>query len=369
MLVELYSSAIIASAIVIAGIIGTRTKISSSIIEVGMGIFLANVLLVKMESWIEFLATFGGLTLTFLAGAEVESALLKRKAKESGIIGSLAFVAPLIAEIAFLSLITDWAWQTKFAMSLALTTTSIAVVYAVLTEYEIMRLPLARTIIAVTFVNDILTIIGISFIEPSFNIITPIFLVTLLALVFVIPKLLNNLVLRYGKKAVEIELRFIFAALLLISFFADQAKMHAVFGAFILGLIFANSIQKHQDVMGKMRTVTFTILSPAFFIRAGMLISAGAVVQSAALLGALLAVKLASKFGGCYLVCRKWIPEAPEFSTLLFSTGLTVGTITATIGRDLGFLNQVQFSVTLIAVILSAVIPTVIAKRFVPQKV
>jgi Kef-type K+ transport system membrane component KefB len=367
-MVELYSSAVIASAIIIAGIIGTRVKISSSIIEVAMGIILANVLLVKIESWLEFLATFGGLTLTFLAGAEVESALLKRKAKESGIIGSLAFIAPLMGEIVFLSLITDWTWQTKFAMSLALTTTSIAVVYAVLTEYEMMRAPFARTIIAVTFVNDILTIIGISFIEPSFNIITPIFLLTLLALVFVVPKLLNNLILKHGKRAVEIELRFIFAAILLISFFADEAKMHAVFGAFVLGLIFANSIQKYQEVMGKMRTVTFSILSPAFFIRAGMLISAGAMIQSIALIGGLLAVKLLTKFAGCYLVCKKWIPEAPEFSTLLFSTGLTVGTITATIGRDLGFLNETQFSVTTIAVILSAVIPAVIAKKFVPRK-
>lgn len=368
-MVELYSSAIIAAAIVIAGILATRIKISSSIIEVGMGILLANVFLVKIESWLEFLATFGGLTLTFLAGAEVESALLKKKAKESGIIGSLAFIAPLIAEVAFLSLITDWSWQTKFAMSLALTTTSIAVVYAVLSEYEMMKVPFARIIIAVTFVNDILTIIGISFIEPSFNIITPIFLVTLLGLVFVIPKLINNLILKYGKKVIEIELRFMFATILLISFFADEAKMHAVFGAFILGLIFANSMQKHQDVMGRMRTVTFTLLSPAFFIRAGMLISIGAVAQSAALIGGLLAVKLLSKFGGCYLICRKWIPEAPEFSTLLFSTGLTVGTITATIGKDLGFLNEMQFSVTLIAVILSAVVPTAIARRFIPQKV
>ena len=168
-MVDLYSTALIAAAIVIAGIIAIRAKISSSIIEVIMGVILANVLLVKIESWLEFLATFGGLTLTFLAGAEVESALLKRKAKASGVIGSLAFFAPLIAEIVFLTLITDWTWQTKFAMSLALTTTSVAVVYAVLTEYEIMRTDLGKTIIAVTFVNDILVIIGISFIQPSFN--------------------------------------------------------------------------------------------------------------------------------------------------------------------------------------------------------
>lgn len=368
-MVELYSTALIATAIIIAGIIAIRAKISSSIIEVVLGVILANVLSVKIESWLEFLATFGGLTLTFLAGAEVESALLKRKAKASGIIGSMAFVAPLIAEIVFISLITNWAWPTKFAMSLALTTTSVAVVYAVLTEYEIMRTDLGRTIVAITFVNDILVIIGISFIQPSFSILTAVFLLALPALVFVIPRLMNNLILKFGKKAIEIEVRFIFASLFIISFFADKVSMHAVFGAFVLGLIFASSLQKHQEIMGKMRTITFTVLSPAFFVKAGMMISATAVIQSATLILGLLGIKLASKFGGCYLLCRRWIPEAPEFSTLLFSTGLTVGTITATVARDMGVLNQDQFTVTITAVILSAVVPTIIAKRFVPQKV
>lgn len=368
-MVDLYSTSLIASAIVIAGLISIRAKISSSIIEVLLGVILVNVLAVKIESWLEFLATFGGLILTFLAGAEVESALLKRKAKASGIIGTIAFLAPLIAEIVFLSLLTSWSWQTKFAMSLALTTTSVAVVYAVLTEYEIMRTEIGRTIIAVTFVNDILVIIGISFIQPSFDYTTAIFLLSLPVLVYVIPKLLNNVILKYGKRVIEIEVRFLFGALFVVSFFAESSKMHAVFGAFVLGLIFANSLQHHQEIMSKMRTVTFTVLSPAFFIKAGMMISATAVAQGAFLIVGLLAVKLASKFGGCYLLCRKWIPEAPEFSTLLFSTGLTIGTITATVARDIGALNQDQFTVTLTAVILSAIVPTIIAKRFVPQKV
>jgi uncharacterized protein YacL len=82
----------------------------------------------------------------------------------------------------------------------------------------------------------------------------------------------------------------------------------------------------------------------------------------------LLAMKLSSKFVGVYGLCRKWIPEAPMFSTLLFSTGLTVGTITATLGRDLGFLSNTQFSVVVITVILSAVVPTLIAKKFIPTK-
>jgi hypothetical protein len=54
------------------------------------------------------------------------------------------------------------------------------------------------------------------------------------------------------------------------------------------------------------------------------------------------------------------------FSTMLFSTGLTVGTITATLGHQLGYLSDTQFSVIVTVVILSAVVPTLIAKRFLP---
>lgn len=368
-MVDLYNSAIIASSIIIAGIVSSRVKISSSIIEVVMGIVLANILLLKIEGWLDFLATFGGLILTFLAGVEVEGRLLRKRFKESALIGTLAFVAPLVGEMVFLTLFTDWQFSTKLASSLALTTTSIAVVYAVLAEYNIIRTEFARTIIAITFVNDILTIIGISLIEPNFSIITLAFFSTLAALALVIPRFMSALVSKYGNKVIEIELRSIFALLFIISFFADKAGMHAVFGAFTLGLIFASTLQKHEHILAKMRSITFTILSPAFFIRAGMLISVSAIVQNVAIVIMLLVVKILAKFGGCYILCKRYIPEAPTFSTLLLSTGLTVGTITATIGRDLGLLTQEQFSITVIAVILSAVVPTIITKRFVPKHV
>ena len=368
MAVDLYSTALVAIAVVLAGIVGIKTRISSSIFEVGAGLVLANALGIGIAPWLDFLGTFGGLVLTFLAGAEVEFILLKRQAKESFGIGTMAFVAPLIGVVGVLTIFTDWTWQARLAGGLALTTTSVAVVYAVLSEYELIKTPTAKTIIAVTFVNDILTLIGINFIQTSFDLVTVAFVAVLIALVPIVPRLLRGVVKNFGKRAVEIELRFVLAVLLAISFFADQASLHAVFGAFVLGLIFANSIQEHQEILTKMRTVTFTLLAPAFFIRAGMLIALPVVVANIVLVAGLLATKLGSKFVGVYGLCRRWIPEAPMFSTMLFSTGLTVGTITATLGHQLGYLSDSQFSIIVTVVILSAVVPTLIAKRFIPAK-
>lgn len=368
MAVDLYSTALVAVAVVAAGIVGIKTRVSSSIFEVAAGIVLANALGVGIAPWLDFLGTFGGLVLTFLAGAEVEFVLLRKQAKESFGIGTMAFAAPLIGIVGVLSLFTDWSWQARVAGGLALTTTSVAVVYAVLAEYELIKTPTARTIIAVTFVNDILTLIGINFIQTSFDLATIAFVAVMIALVPTVPRLLRKVVAGFGKRAVEIELRFILAILLAISFFADVAKLHSVFGAFVLGLIFANSIQEHQEILSKMRTVTFAMLAPAFFIRAGMLIALPAVIANAGLVLGLLGAKLGSKFVGVYGLCRRWIPEAPMFSTMLFSTGLTVGTITATLGHQLGYLSDVQFSIIVTVVVLSAVVPTLIAKRFIPTK-
>jgi len=369
MAVSLYLPALFAIAIVVAGIIGIKSRISSSIFEVAAGVILANILGLALAPWLDFLGTFGGLVLTFLAGSEVEIILLRKQAKQSFGIGTMAFVAPLIGVIGFLTLLTNWTWEAKLAGGLALTTTSVAVVYAVLSEYEIIKTPTAKTIIAVTFVNDILTLIGINFIQTSFNFASVAFFVVLLALIPIVPRLLKGVIRNFGKRAVELELRFILAILLAISFFANVANLHSVFGAFVLGLIFSNSIQEHQEVLSKMRTVTFTLLAPAFFIRAGMLIALPVVFANIFLVLGLLGTKLGSKFVGVYALCKKWIPEAPMFSTMLFSTGLTVGTIVATLGNQLGYLSNDQFSIIVTVVILSAVVPTLIAKRFVPAKV
>lgn len=366
MAVELYPSAVVAVAIVVAGVIGVKTRISSSIFEVCAGLLIANLLGIGIAPWLDFLGTFGGLALTFLAGAEVEFMLLRKQAKQSFGIGSVAFAAPLVGVVGVLTAFTNWTWQAKVAGGLSLTTTSVAVVYAVLSEYGIIKTPTAKSIIAVTFVNDILTLMGINFIQLSFSAATLAFVAVMVALVPLVPIMLKGVVTHFGNKAVEVELRMVLAILLAISFFANVANLQAVFGAFVLGLVFANSIQDHQHILAKMKTLTFAFLAPAFFIRAGMLIVLPAVVANVALVFGLLATKMGSKFAGVYGLTKKWIPEAPVFSTMLFSTGLTVGTITATLAEQLGYLSASQFSVIVSVVILSAVVPTLIAKQFVP---
>lgn len=214
-------------------------------------------------------------------------------------------------------------------------------------------------IVAATFVTDFLALTTINLVYHEFNLYTLAFVAIVVFMMLGLPKMMDYLLKIYGRRAVEMEMRFIFAILLAVSFLADLAKLQAVYGAFILGLVFANTISSYADIVPKLRSVTFSLL---FFIKAGLLVSLPAVIQSLSLILSLLGIKLLTKFLGLYYLNKRWIPGAPLFATLLLSTGLTVGTITVQLGRDLGVLDLNQFSVVLITIILGAIIPAAMAK-------
>jgi len=365
---DLYSSAIVISSIAIAGVLSSRLRISSSMIEVAIGVALANVLAVKIEQWVEFLATLGGLLLTFLAGVEVESRLLKSRLKPSVVIGVVIFIAPLVGILLSLTLLTDWPLNTKLAIGLALSDTSIAVVYTVLAEHGMMRTELAKTIIAVTIVTNMLTIVGLGLIEPRFSEITIMLFMVLVLIALFMKRYFSRLISAYGNRMSEIEVRLVLALLLLISFISDKAGMYSIFGAFALGLLSADTLQRHEHLLNKMRVIVFTLLAPIFFIRAGMLISINAVLSNTAMILTLLTVKILSK-SSCYILCRRWLSEGAFFSTLLLSTGLTVGMVIASTGRDIGLIDDEQFSITMVSIILGAVIPLMIVRRYTPRNI
>ncbi|MDI9644778.1 MAG: cation:proton antiporter [Candidatus Verstraetearchaeota archaeon] len=105
-MVDLVSVALVSAAIAAAAILSVRFNISSAIFEVAAGIVLGNFLGVGIDGWLDFLGTFGGLMLTFLAGAEIETRLMRKNLKVSLVLGSASFLAPLVGEILFFSLFT-----------------------------------------------------------------------------------------------------------------------------------------------------------------------------------------------------------------------------------------------------------------------
>ena len=165
-----------------------------------------------------------------------------------------------------------------------------------------------------------------------------------------------------GSKGVAI--LFTLGKLVALMYFGLLADSHAVLPAFLLGLAVAKIFHQHRLEQQRFRVVAFAFLTPFFFLKGGMNISLAAVVANLGLVGLLLAVKLAAKIIGVYPLARRYVPQNAWYTTLLMSTGLTFGTISSLYGLNAGIIDQAQFSVLVMVVVLTAIVPTAIAQRW-----
>ena len=361
---DLYVAALLSALILVASILSVELGVSVAIIEIILGVVAGNVFGIQPTPWLNFLAGFASIVLTFLAGAEVDPNLLRAKFKESLFIGGTSFLGPFALAWAFARFILGWESRAAQITGIALSTTSLAVVYAVLVETGLSDVSLGKLLMASTFVTDFGTAGALSllFITPSPWII--IFIVVSAAAILIMPRLEPWFFPRYGNRVIEPEIKLAFAVLFALMFFGELAQSHAVLPAFLLGLAVAPVFQRRRLELQRFRVVAFAFLTPFFFLKGGMNISVAAVLANAGLIGLLFGVKVAAKIAAVYPLARRYVPEGAWYITLLMSTGLTFGTISSMYGLNAGIINRVQFSVLVTVVLLTAIVPTLIAQRW-----
>jgi Kef-type K+ transport system membrane component KefB len=293
---------------------------------------------------------------------------MREKLRESLLIGGLSFVVPFAGVWAFCAWVLGWSTAASQIGGVALSTTSLAVVYAVLVETGLTHTPIGKLIMAATFVTDLGVAVALAllFVHPTWWLVP--FVLASALVIWAMVALQPWFFARYGERVIEPELKGAFAALLVLMFFAERAQSHAVLPAFILGLALAPVFHDHGQLQRRFRVVAFGFLTPFFFLKGGMNVSLRLVWANVGVLAVLFAVKLATKWAGVYPLAARWVPADAVFTTLLMSTGLTFGTISSLYGLNAGLIDRAQFSVLIAAVVASAVIPTVIAQRwFSPQ--
>lgn len=360
---NLLIAAITGLLILIASMVSVELGLSVAIIEIAFGVIAGNFLSVTTTPWIDFIAAFASIVLTFLAGAEVDPALMREKLKESVLIGGLSFALPALGAGLFAFYGAGWNLQQAEIAGVALSTTSLAVVYAVLVETGLTKTEIGKTIMAATFVTDFFTALALSilFIKPTPYLL--VFVAVSVAVIVLMTVLQRWFFDRYGDRVIEPEIKGAFFALFLLMWVAELAQSHAVLPAFILGLAVARIFQRHPEQHTRFRVVAFGLLTPFFFFRGGLNVSLAALATSLPLLGAFFVVKIGLKFVGVMPLAVRYLRPHATYTTLLMSTGLTFGTISSLYGLNAGILDQTQFSVLITVVILSAIIPTAIAQR------
>ena len=361
---DLEIATLAAALILVASMFSVELAISSAIIEIAFGVLAGNFAQLTTTPWIDFIASFAGVLLTFLAGAEVDPKVLKDRPKQAVAIGGLSFLAPFIAVGLFAYFVAGWNVKQSEIAGIALSTTSLAVVYAVLVETGLTKTAIGKLIMAATFITDLGTVTALSLLFVTPTPYLALFVIVSIAVIGAMVLLERPFFRRYGDRVIEPEIKGAFFALFLLMWMANLAHSHAVLPAFILGLAVAPVFQRNPEQHKRMRVVAFSFLTPFFFLRGGLNVGLSELAGGLLLLGGFFLVKIAAKFVGVFPIALRYVRPHAAYTTLLMSTGLTFGTISSLYGLSSGIIDRPQFSILITAVILSAILPTLLAQRF-----
>lgn len=356
---------------VIASIIAYHLRISIALVEICVGMIVAaiatysnfNGILSPNHEWLKFLASAGAVMLTFLAGAEIEPDVMRKKIKEASVVGFIGFFAPFIGCSLIAKYMLNWDIRASFLAGIALSTTSMAVVYSVMFETGLNKTEFGKGILASCFINDLATVVALGLLFAPFNIKTIVFGIFTLVVLFILPSISNWLKKVYAGKTAAIRTKWVIMVLFSLGAFALWSGSEAVLPAYLVGMVLAEFSSSDLLWLKRLRTLTVGFLTPFYFIRAGSLASIFLLVASPATFLVLFGGKVLSKIFGLYPFIAIFRENKDErwYYTLMMSTGLTFGTISAMYGLTHNIITQAQYSFLVATVIGSAVIPTIIA--------
>lgn len=370
----LFTAALWLGLALFAALLSIWLRISVALTEIVVGVVaqlligaaLGSEALGAKSEWVRFLASVGAMVLTFLAGAELEPEAFRKSWKEALSIGLVSFLVPLFGGVWAAWVLLGWEPRAAWLAGVALSTTSVAVVYAVMLELGLNKTPFGKVVLAACFVTDLGTVLALGLLFAPFSVRTLLFTLGLSAGLWILLRVTSPFFRRYGGRTSELEAKYLLFVLFMLGGLAAWSGSEAVLPAYLIGMALAGTVGKDHALIRRLRTLTFGLLTPFYFIRAGSLVQLPMLISGFGVFLALLLAKMAAKFVGIYPVTHffRYPKGEAMYTTLLMSTGLTFGTISALYGLSHGIINQAQYSFLVAAVIASAVVPTWIANRF-----
>jgi len=356
---------------VVSAVIAHHLRISIALVEICVGVTVAGVAgifdkvdsLGSNEEWLRFLASSGAVLLTFLAGAELEPQVMRKKVKEVTVVGLVGFFAPFLGCTAIAYYVLHWDLQASLLCGIALSTTSMAVVYAVMLETGLNKTEFGKGVLGACFVNDLGTVIALGLLFAPFTYKTAVFVAVTVFVLAILPFTSGWLARMYAHRTAAIRTKWVVLVLFGLGALALWSGSEAVLPAYLAGMVLAEFSGGFSFWTRRLRTLTVGFLTPFYFIRAGTLVSVSALISAPIVFLLLLGSKVVSKIFGLYPIIRRFRRDRKErwYYTLLMSTGLTFGTIAALYGFSHNIVTQKQYSFLVAVVIASAVVPTLIA--------
>jgi Kef-type K+ transport system membrane component KefB len=358
----------------IATLVAIWLKISTALSEIVIGV-LAQMVISAIAGptaiggsapWVTFLAGTGAIVLTFLAGAELDPTVFRTKLWEVLVVGLAGFLAPFLGAASVAHYVLGWPPAASWLAGVALSTTSVAVVYAVMLELGFNTTEYGKAILGACFINDLGTVLALGLIFSPFTLKTLVFVVASGVALGALPFLTPWAFRRYGARVSEFETKYLLFALFATGGLAIWAGSEAVLPAYVVGMALAGTVGRDHQFVRRLRTLTFGLLTPFYFIRAGSFVSVPALIAAPLVFAALFLAKMLSKVAGVFPAVKafRYAQQETIYYTLMMSTGLTFGTISALFGLSHGIITSAQYSHLVATVIGSAVVPTLIANAF-----
>jgi Kef-type K+ transport system membrane component KefB len=184
-----------------------------TIAQLLIGALIGGASLGADASWVKFLAGTGAIVLTFLAGAELDPAVFRLKWKEASAVGFVGFLAPFLGCAAVAYFGFHWTSDASWLAGVAMSTTSVAVVYAVMLEFGLNVTDYGKTVLAACFINDLVTVLALGFLFSPFTAKSLIFLGVAIVAFAILPWLTPRFFRRYGNRPSELEAKFLLLCL------------------------------------------------------------------------------------------------------------------------------------------------------------
>jgi glutathione-regulated potassium-efflux system ancillary protein KefC len=356
---------------VVSAVIAYHLKVSIALVEICVGVIVAAIAgyfgkfeaLGSTSEWLRFLASSGAVLLTFLAGAELEPEVLQKKLKEVSAVGLVGFFAPFFGCAALAKYVLGWSTPASLLCGVALSTTSMAVVYAVMLETGFNKTDFGKGILGACFINDLGTVIALGLLFAPFTYKTFVFIGVTIFVLVMLPVVSRWLTRMYANRTAAIRTKWVILVLFGLGALALWSGSEAVLPAYLVGMVLAEFSNGDALWIRRLRTLTVGFLTPFYFLRAGTFVSLPALISAPLVFLLLLAGKVVSKIFGLYPVVGQFRHKRDErwYYTLMMSTGLTFGTIAALYGLTHNIVTQGQYSFLVAVVIASAVVPTMIA--------
>ncbi|MGC8785028.1 MAG: cation:proton antiporter [Armatimonadota bacterium] len=349
-----------------ASVVSIRLALSVALAEILFGVLGGNLLHIQPNEWINFLTGLGGVLLTFLAGAETDWRVLCSEWRGAFALGMLSFLAALVAEVAVVRWIIGWAWSASLLAGVALAPTSIAIVYTVLVDTGMNHIPLGRRMLIACFLSNLaaMVLLGLVFTKPSAWL--AVYLIAIALAVWIAPSISSFFFRRFGTHVSQSQTKYLLLLLLLFSSLSALADTQALLAAYLLGLAMSTVFAEHREPLRQIRALSFALFTPFYFLRAGTYAQVSIFWRGLTVILLLLGLRILSKAGTSYLVCRQLKMSRQEsiYTSLVMSTGLTFDIIAAVFGLSHGYLSSSQYTLLIAVTIGSALVPTIIAQTF-----